>query len=100
MAGTHVFVSTRLFAIQTKGDVGVPDRAIEIQPVSSHRFLLFFLDAFGALGGEKLQQPFLGHLIGVLIRERLEPALGTPAADGAPSVAGDAGDLAEGRPSV
>ena len=50
-------------------------------------------DAVVVLGGEELQQPFFGHLIGVLVRERLEPALGTPAADSAGGVAGDLGDL-------
>ena len=54
-------------------------------------------DAVVVLGGEKLQQPLLRHLIAVLIRERFEPALGTPAADGAGAVAGDAGDLAGGQ---
>ena len=50
-------------------------------------------DAVVVLGGEKLQQPFFGRLIGVLVRARLEPSLGAPAADGAGGVAGDAGDL-------
>ena len=60
-----------------------------------HGVVLFTLscDAVVVLGGEKLQQPLLGHLIGVLVRERLEPPLGTPAADGAGGVAGDPGDL-------
>ena len=56
-------------------------------------FLAFPGDAVVVLGGEELQQPLLGHLIGVLMRERLEPALGAPAADGAGGVAGDTGDL-------
>ena len=50
-------------------------------------------DAVIVLGGEELQQPLFGHLIGVLVGKRLEPALGAPAADGAGGVAGNAGDL-------
>ena len=50
-------------------------------------------DAVVVLGGEELQQPLLWYLIGVLVGERLEPALGAPAADGAGGVAGNAGDL-------
>ena len=50
-------------------------------------------DAVVVLGGEKLQQPFFGHLIGVLVGEGSEPALGAPVADGAGVIAGDAGDL-------
>lgn len=42
---------------------------------------------------QELQQPLLWYLIGVLVGERLEPALGAPAADGTGSVAGDPGDL-------
>lgn len=55
--------------------------------------LAFAGDAVVVLGGEELQQPLFGHLIGVLVRESLEPSLGTPAADGAGGVAGDLGDL-------
>ena len=50
-------------------------------------------DTVVVLGGEELQQPRFGRLIGVLVRERLEPALGAPAADGAGDVARDAGNL-------
>lgn len=55
--------------------------------------LAFPRDAVVILRGEELQQPLFGHLIGVLIRERFESPLGTPAADGAGGVAGDPGDL-------
>ena len=51
-------------------------------------------DAVVVLGGEKLQQPLLGHFIGVLVKEGSEPALVAPVADGAGAVAGDAGNLA------
>ena len=57
-------------------------------------FLALSRDAVVVLGGEKLQQPFFGHLIGVLVGEGSEPALGAPVADGAGGVAGDLGDLA------
>ena len=50
-------------------------------------------DAVVVLGGEELQQPLPGYLIGVLIRESLESPLGAPAADGAGGIAGDAGNL-------
>ena len=50
-------------------------------------------DAVVVLGGEEVQQPLLWHFIGVLVRERLEPPLGAPAADGAGGVAGDLGYL-------
>lgn len=56
-------------------------------------FLALSCDAVIVLGGEELQQPLFGHLIGVPVRESLEPSLGTPAADGAGGVAGDLGDL-------
>ena len=50
-------------------------------------------DAVVILRCQEFQQPLFGHFIGVLVRERLEPALGAPAADGAGGVAGDTGDL-------
>ena len=50
-------------------------------------------DAVVVLGGEELQQPLFWHLIGVLVREGLEPPLDAPAADGAGGVTDDAGDL-------
>ena len=55
--------------------------------------LAFPRDAVVVLGGEKLQQPLFWYLIGMLVRERFESALGTPATDGAGGVAGDLGDL-------
>ena len=55
--------------------------------------LAFPGNAVVVLGGEELQQPLFWYLIGVLVRERFESALGTPAADGAEGVAGDAGNL-------
>lgn len=51
-------------------------------------------DAVVVLGGEELQQPFFGHLIGVLVGEGFNPPLIAPVADGAGAVAGDVGDLA------
>ena len=50
-------------------------------------------DAVVVLGGEELQQPLFGHLIGVLVGEGPEPAFGAPAADGAGGVASEPGNL-------
>lgn len=50
-------------------------------------------DAVVVLGGEELQQPLFGHLIGVLVGEGSEPALVAPVADGAGGVASDPGNL-------
>ena len=50
-------------------------------------------DAVVVLGGEELQEPLFGYLIGVLVGEGSEPALVAPVADGAGAIARDAGNL-------